>query len=196
MPRVANEQTAQLVHMCAQWSDGWARLLGRFENAAVGSLYSLTTDRQTNSLEFVKNADDPRAKLIINEQNIGLASSSNRALSACRGKYVMRIDADDLLTAGAKMMIELLQEIRSGNHVVYPAFYEMSEDGRRLGLPVDPFIYHHVGGAIFDKKFIDELRFKEGLRNWDGLELHERMKRAGAKIGYLSKPTWDYRPSR
>lgn len=144
-----------------------------------------------------KFASDNRIKIIMNERNVGLASSSNIALSAARGKYVMRVDADDKLTAQLRDWLEMLKLLDDGANVVYPAYQEVDEEGNELNDgPSDPRDFHHVGGAIFDKKFLDELRFREGLRNWDGLELFQRMRAAGAKIAYYDKPTWNYRVRR
>lgn len=41
-------------------------------------------------------AKDTRVKLLFNEVNIGLTKSLNRALAAATGKYVARMDADDV----------------------------------------------------------------------------------------------------
>lgn len=38
---------------------------------------------------------DSRVKLLINEKNMGLVSSLNRALGYCQGHYIARMDADD-----------------------------------------------------------------------------------------------------
>lgn len=39
---------------------------------------------------------DMRIKIVINSSNLGLALSLNRALSICTGKYIARMDADDI----------------------------------------------------------------------------------------------------
>lgn len=41
-------------------------------------------------------AKDSRVKLLMNEQNQGLVKSLNRALNHCNGRYVARMDADDI----------------------------------------------------------------------------------------------------
>lgn len=48
-----------------------------------------------NLLEQYRLKDD-RIKLIINEQNLGLVKSLNIALEQCSGKYIARMDADDI----------------------------------------------------------------------------------------------------
>lgn len=39
---------------------------------------------------------DSRIKLLFNDKNLGLVKSLNRALNLCRGKYIARMDADDV----------------------------------------------------------------------------------------------------
>lgn len=46
--------------------------------------------------ELIKSYDDPRIRLLINEQNMGLPRSLNRALDECRGEYIARMDDDDI----------------------------------------------------------------------------------------------------
>ena len=41
-------------------------------------------------------ANDSRIRLVINEKNIGLTKSLNRGVSMARGKYIARMDADDI----------------------------------------------------------------------------------------------------
>lgn len=134
------------------------------------------------------------ARTHANEDNLGLASSCNVALSMCRGRHVMRLDADDSLDYDfADHYQEMRALLKAGAHVVYPAYREMDEFGHREEAVKDPREHHHAGGAVFDKRFLDEMRFKETIRSWEGLELYQRLKMSGAKIAYYDKPTWNYR---
>lgn len=49
-----------------------------------------------NSAEIIKSFADPRVRLINNEKNLGQTRSLNKGLSLARGRYIARIDADDL----------------------------------------------------------------------------------------------------
>ena len=51
-----------------------------------------STDR---SVEVVESFDDPRVRLLKNQENIGGAGSYNRAVSAARGEWLVNLDADD-----------------------------------------------------------------------------------------------------
>lgn len=130
-------------------------------------------------------------KILVNEKNLGLASSSNKALDECRGKYVMRLDADDYLSPDQfnESWPFIKNKLKEGAQVVYCGYIELN--GRKDVL--DPREFHHAGGAVFDKAFLNELRFKENLRHWDGAELYQRMVKLGAKIAYVEDPVWVYR---
>ncbi len=49
-----------------------------------------------NSLNVVSSFSDSRINLLLNTYNYGLARSLNRGLETARGKYVIRMDADDI----------------------------------------------------------------------------------------------------
>lgn len=52
-----------------------------------------STDR---SEDIIRSYDDPRIRLITNQENIGLTASLNKGLKLARGTYVARMDADDV----------------------------------------------------------------------------------------------------
>ncbi len=59
--------------------------------------FILIDDGSTDdSGSFLKNLSDPRVKLLVNPSNIGLTASLNIGLDLARGKYLARMDADDI----------------------------------------------------------------------------------------------------
>ena len=48
------------------------------------------------SLDIIKSYNDKRILLIKNEVNIGLAASLNKGIEIARGKYIARMDSDDI----------------------------------------------------------------------------------------------------
>ena len=48
----------------------------------------------TNSI--IRSYDDPRIRYYKNEKNLGIVGTLNRGLDLCRGRYVARMDADDV----------------------------------------------------------------------------------------------------
>lgn len=118
--------------------------------------------------------------------NAGLASSSNVALARARGRYILRLDADDFFVDDSALVNIIAFAEASQSEVVYPDNY-FGEIGRVQRGNEN----HHVGGALFDKKALAFLRFKDGLRNHDSLEIFSRAK-SKLKIGYYQKPLFLY----
>ncbi len=59
--------------------------------------FIIIDDGSTNdSLEFIKSYNDPRIKLITNEENIGLTKSLNKGLDVAQGEFIARMDTDDI----------------------------------------------------------------------------------------------------
>jgi spore coat polysaccharide biosynthesis protein SpsF (cytidylyltransferase family) len=153
--------------------------------------YILIDDHSTDGTPFLmaKFCQNYRnVKWLRNEKNIGLASSSNRALRAARGKYIIRLDADDFFTNNLSLE-NLIESIEEQNvDVIYPNNYlgvarNKIQNGKE---------HHHIGGALFRTAAINHVKFTEGLRNWDGLDFFSRARKQ-IKIGYLNSPTFVYR---
>jgi spore coat polysaccharide biosynthesis protein SpsF (cytidylyltransferase family) len=127
------------------------------------------------------------SKWIRNTSNLGLASSSNIALSQARGKYILRLDADDYLSQ-RKSLRFLLDAIEgSSQDIIYPDNYCGSYKKIQKGNE-----HHHVGGAIFRTRAANHVKFTEGLRGYEGYDFFERAKDQ-LKIGYLERPVFFYR---
>lgn len=49
-----------------------------------------------SSLDILRKFNDPRIRIIVNKKNIGLTKSLNVGIAQARGKYIARMDADDI----------------------------------------------------------------------------------------------------
>lgn len=59
--------------------------------------YLIIDDGSTDdSISVIRSFPDSRIKLISNKKNLGLADSLNKGISLATGKYIARIDADDI----------------------------------------------------------------------------------------------------
>jgi len=64
-----------------------------------------------DSFKTIKTFDDKRIKVINNQDNIGLTRSLNKGLKLASGKYIARIDADDIsLSERLAKQIDFLEE--------------------------------------------------------------------------------------
>ncbi|MGV8108432.1 glycosyltransferase family 2 protein [Methanospirillum sp.] len=78
----------------------------RYLNEAIDSILAQTytdfefliiNDASTDSTpEILVSYDDQRIRIVTNEENLGLTKSLNRGLALARGKYIARMDADDI----------------------------------------------------------------------------------------------------
>lgn len=131
-------------------------------------------------------------EVIVNDKNIGLASSSNIAISKAKGKYVIRVDADDMLCPHSlRKMYDKIEETEA--IVIYPDYFEWRQKEYVLN-KIDGKVNHHAGCALMNKKAINELRFKEGLRHWDSKELYRRIRyKTYTLISYIHEALFYYR---
>lgn len=82
---------------------------GEFLHLAVQSIFGQTfsdweliaiDDGSTDSSwEYLQLIDDPRVKVIRNERNRGVSYTNNRAVDLARGKWIAKMDADDIVAA-------------------------------------------------------------------------------------------------
>lgn len=127
-------------------------------------------------------------QIIRNQENLGLASSSNVALKHAKGKYIVRLDADDFFVNNL-CLTRLYDKITELNcDAVYPHNFYGSFKKVQRGDAV-----HHVGGAIFNTRAINHIKFTDGLRGFEGYDFFKRAEVNKISIGYLPQPLFFYR---
>jgi spore coat polysaccharide biosynthesis protein SpsF (cytidylyltransferase family) len=142
-------------------------------------------------LKISRYANDKRLKIIVNESNMGLSSSCNRALLNSRGDTIIRVDADDWIRPEAILKMKH-QMISTGAGIVYAGYKETDIKGNIINDGCIPQIEHHAGCALMDKRLLNEFKFKDGLRHWDSFELYKRFQDR-VPISYIDEPLWYYR---
>lgn len=147
-----------------------------------------STDNGATALLMQKFCDTYKnARVVRNQRNMGLASSSNTALVEARAPYIIRLDADDYFTSENSIR-HLVNILEFGPFdAVYPNNYFGSRKIVQQGNEA-----HHVGGALFRARAANHVKFTEGLRGYEGLDFFVRAKDQ-IKIGYLSSATFFYR---
>lgn len=156
------------------------------------SEYIIVDDHSTDDstrIAYKYASNYPNIKVTRNSKNIGLAASSNVALKKAKGKYIIRMDADDFFK-GCNDAGHLLKEIESTKKdVIYPNNYYGHTDTIQNGKES-----HHVGGAIFRTRALNHIKFTDKLRNYEGLDVYLRAKGL-LDIGYLNRVCFFYRQS-
>jgi len=146
--------------------------------------YIIIDDKSTDdTLSIIKNTISTykNVRVIKNKENIGLAASSNIALEQAKGRYVLRMDADDYFQYQDSAFTILNYISKKGYDAVYC--------GNQIQKPNE---FHHIGGAIFNRKEMNFIKFSEKLRGYEGYDFFLRAKDR-IKIGYFYKPLWFYR---
>lgn len=199
-----NRQPMVSVYTCAYNAEDYIErtILSVLRNGFSDIEYIIVDDGSTDEtlLEIAKFADDPRIKIVLSPANEGLASASNRAISKARGRYVLRVDADDQLIPGAiESMLRIA--IQEDAAAVYPAYHKIDGNGNGNSAEMTsphtfalfrPDEFHHAGCALMNTKILNEVRFKDGLRHWDSLELYSRLSKR-FNIAYMMQAGFFYR---
>jgi glycosyltransferase involved in cell wall biosynthesis len=68
-------------------------LNGTFQDLEIVCVDDKSSD---NSLEILRTITDPRLRIIELPRNLGPAGAANAGFDACKGEYIVRLDADDL----------------------------------------------------------------------------------------------------
>ena len=85
------------------------------------------------TIDYLKNIDDPRVKLILKDQNCGVHDSYKRGTNAASGEYLLILDHDDTIPPGTlEKRVKLLDHNRQCGLAFGPVNY-MSEDGKVYG---------------------------------------------------------------
>lgn len=149
---------------------------------------------------------DKRIKVLDNEENFGLAKSLNKGLQAAEGKYIIRMDADDVCMHNRfKTLYEFMEEnpqIQIAGSSAY--ITENNADlNNVITLPslhkdiVKKLLYRNVlihPSVIFRRSDIMMLGgYKETLRFAQDIDLWHRARDANYKFHNLKQPLISYR---
>ncbi len=132
-----------------------------------------------------------RVRIIRNEKNLGLSASSNKAIGMAKGKYIVRVDSDDILQSEFVYQMKVHLD-ENGDQAAVFAPYEEFGLSSLIGTGQDR--YNHSACAMIRTGAIKEVMYKEGLNNYEGLEFWKRFKEY-FKHGFVDHegPLWYYR---
>lgn len=99
-------------------------------------------------------AKDSRIKVILNDSNMGLAASLNRGIKAARGKYILRMDADDVAMPGRIItQIKFMQE-NPAIDICGTGIIPIYEDGSEGAPHLLPSLHDQIVKRIFRKTLV------------------------------------------
>ena len=147
-------------------------------------------------------ANDKRIKIIYNEKNIGLAKSLNKGIDISIGKYIARMDADDI-SLPDRLEKELLFMEKTNSDLVSAYKINIDENGNYLfkdcimnrninkTLKYTNIIVHPL--VLVKSEVIKKMGGYRELVNSEDLDLWLRMVEQGYKISILNEYLLKYR---
>ena len=130
-----------------------------------------------------------KIKIYRNNKNEGLTVCSNKGLEMARGKYIMRLDSDDILEPKAlQTMIEAIK-IYDVQGVISQYFYINEKDE---GIKIEKENKFHPAGCLLAKWVVNEIKYQEDLKYLDGKPFFEKFNQ-DYKLKFLEEPLWNYR---
>jgi spore coat polysaccharide biosynthesis protein SpsF len=143
--------------------------------------------------QFFKNVVNEHKVITYMLDDYNFVDAVKFAISKARGKYIMRLDADDALCDDNAIgnMIKFLDEFHYYS-VAIPDYYEINEDGDLIGskngsstdLPTC---------AVMEKRIYQYVKFLDGQQFRDGTSLIKAINDYGFKIGYIKENLFYYR---
>lgn len=86
-----------------------------------------TDDSAAVAAGFVKS--DPRFSYLKNERNLHVSATRNRGMAQARGRYLLPLDADDMITPETLALLSQALDKDRGIHLAYGGLQIMSEAG-------------------------------------------------------------------
>jgi len=122
---------------------------------SLGSFELLIMDDGTTdgSLDILKDAPDPRIRLITNPGNLGLVATLNKGLELARGRYIARMDSDDV--AHPERLARQLSHMQA-----HPDIAILGTWSRTIGDGVTPWETHH---PAHHADIVSQMLFNTGL---------------------------------
>jgi glycosyltransferase involved in cell wall biosynthesis len=158
-----------------------------------------------DSEEIIRSYDDPRIRYILNEKNCGICVTLNKGLDVAQGKYIARMDCDDIsLPERLQKQVEYIEQNPSigilGSDIIvfgegieeWIFTFEHDKNCCKAGLLFNTCFAHPA--VIIRKSLLDghKLRYDEEYRGLEDFELWYRISRYADLIN-LSFPLLRYR---
>jgi spore coat polysaccharide biosynthesis protein SpsF len=130
-----------------------------------------------------------KMKVYRNEKNIDLASCSNMALALGRGRYIIRLDSDDIFLPGIlSQMVEQLQ--LDNSQAVLSGFTRIAEDGKDIAV-IDRNEWHPAC-ALLSRWAVNEIKYRDGVKYAEGDEFYNQFKKK-YRVSFIKDSLWKYR---
>ncbi|WP_174589763.1 glycosyltransferase [Methanocella conradii] len=107
--------------------------------------FLIVNDGSTDSsIEVLQSYEDPRIRIINNDVNIGLTKSLNRGVQLARGRYIARMDADDVSSPDRLEKEVQFLDAHPDVGLVGSNVKVIDDDGRDVGVMTYPETSGHI----------------------------------------------------
>lgn len=157
-----------------------------------------------NDNEIIEKINDKRIKIIIHQEKRGLAKSLNEAIEVAKGKYIARMDSDDISVSDRlKVQVEYMeknqdidmtstfyQQFGKSHRVVKESFIKSNYVASKMYY-INPICHPAV---MFKREFLikNNIRYDENYIYSQDFELWNRIRQIG-KITIIPKIELNYR---
>ena len=132
------------------------RYLAQSVNSILGQSFKnfefiIINDGSTDGTGHIlaKYRTEDRVRIVENASNIGLTRSLNKAISIAEGRYIARMDADDIsFTDRLEQQVDFM-ESHPDMGVVGSCYYEIDETGKKVGEVILPADDLEIRKALF-----------------------------------------------
>lgn len=151
-----------------------------------------SSDRTGYALDLFIDPIESLIKVISNEKNIGLPGSLNRGIEISRGKYIVRVDADDFVNTNFINFLYYFLESNKNIDAVACDYLLLDDDEneiKRCNSSESP-----IGcGIMFQKEHLLKVGlYDEEFRYHEDKELRIRFEKSYT-IGHIAVPLYRYR---
>ena len=154
--------------------------------------------------------DDPRIKLLQNEQNMGAGYTRNRALDEAQGEWIAVLDADDWYAPqrleklvrfaeewGVEMAADILIRIKDEGTVLDARWSSNAPNPKkpRLYTAAEVIKVHPSFQPVVIRRFLDEkqVRYQEAIKKSQDYAFQAEILIKGARFAVLPEPLYYYR---
>ena len=152
-----------------------------------------STDTSLNTItEYLSKQDSyiqNKTRVLRNDSNKGLPACCNQVLKFAKGKYIIRVDADDTLEPNA---LEYMMEIMKVNttNSVFSSYYRVNEHLEKIDLVLQNDF--HPGCCLLETRCVNDIKYKNGLEYMEGTDFWDRFKDCYSHV-FCAEPLWRYR---
>jgi glycosyltransferase involved in cell wall biosynthesis len=142
------------------------------------------------------------------KENNGLAKALNAGIRYCKGKYIARMDTDDICVANRFELQELFLDTHSDIFLVGSGMMEIDEEDNLINERIMPLNHHEIvqtiskttpfvhSSVMFRKQiFLDGVLYSNKCKRFQDIELWFRIISAGYKVANMSDIFLKFRKS-